>query len=61
MPFTTPYGTLWRLHEAWRAEVLEAEQRYKQDRNEETAMCSRIASIAASSAFNAWYRAGPIP
>ena len=36
MPFTTPYGTLWRFHEAWRAEVLEAEQRYKQNRNEKT-------------------------
>ena len=36
MPFTTPYGTLWRFHEAWRAELLEAELRYKQDRNEKT-------------------------
>ncbi len=36
MPFTTPYGTLWRFHEAWRAELLEAELRYKQDWNEKT-------------------------
>jgi len=43
MPFTTPYGTLWRLHEAWRAEVLEAEQRYKQDRNEKTKSEYRLA------------------
>lgn len=43
MPFTTPYGTLWRLHEAWRAEVLEAEQRYKQHRNETTKAEYRLA------------------
>ena len=48
MPFTTPYGTLWRFHEAWRAELLEAELRYKQDRNEKTkAEYQRVLKIFA--------------
>lgn len=34
MQFTQPDGTPWRFHEAWRAELLEGELRYKQDWNE---------------------------
>ena len=48
MPFTPPDGTLWRFHEAWRAELLEAELRYKQDRNEKTkAEYRRVLKILA--------------
>ena len=36
MVVTCPDGILWRLHETWRAKVIEAQFRMKQDRNLET-------------------------
>jgi hypothetical protein len=36
MILTSPDGTLWRLHETWRAKLFAAEFRMKQDRNLET-------------------------
>jgi hypothetical protein len=36
MVITSPDGAEWRLHETWRARLVEAERRFSEDRNAET-------------------------
>jgi hypothetical protein len=36
MVLSSPDGIEWRLHEEWRSKLLEAERRFKEDRNDET-------------------------
>jgi hypothetical protein len=36
MVIRSPDGAKWRLHETWRAKLLEAERRYDQNQNDKT-------------------------
>ena len=36
MVVTLPGGVTWRLHDMWRARLLDAEDHYKQNRNDQT-------------------------